>query len=97
MNIFVFTHGLPALLPRVFIDTAETVCGVFHNNLRVNGKFKYMNTPQEPKGSMFIFHIHEFLGKLTLGFPFSVVTATVVTHRIGHAHVQTIAQPVIGH
>ena len=45
MNIFVFTHGLPALLPRVFIDNAETICGVFHNNLRIGGKYKYMNTP----------------------------------------------------
>jgi len=45
MNIFIFTHGMPALLPQVFIDPTETVCGVFHNNLCTNGKYKYMNTP----------------------------------------------------
>ena len=32
-------------MPPVIIDKNETVCGTYYNNLRVGGRYKYMNTP----------------------------------------------------
>jgi hypothetical protein len=97
MNILIFTHASPQFLPPVIVDVNETVCGPHYNNLWIERRYKYINTPaglfdcnevltrlgnQQP--DLILVHADATLGCLPQNFPPSIPKVLLIgdTHHL---------------